>query len=94
MSLAQSADHQENAHVGCRIVDSDWGAGHSDVLLRAGSNIDVVVSRAVVTDVLERFRQDFEHLCIERTGVLCAVSRITRSEAVRSTLTLVELLER
>lgn len=54
MSLAQSADHQENADIGCRIVDGDWGAGHSDVLLRAGGNIDVVVSCAVVADVLER----------------------------------------
>lgn len=94
MSLAQSADHQENAHVGCRIVDGDWSAGHSDVLLRAGGNIDVVVSRAVVADVLERFRQDFEHLCVERTGVLCAVSRTIRDQGVKLMPTLVELLER
>lgn len=94
MSLAQSADHQENSHVGCRIVDSNWGAGHSDVLLRAGGNIDVVVSCAVVADVLERLGQDFEHLCVEWTGVLCAVSRITRNEVIRPIFTLVELLER
>lgn len=94
MSLAQSADHQENAHVGCRIVDSDWSAGHSDVLLRAGGNVDVVVSRTVVTDVLERFRQDCEHLCIERTGVLNAVSKITPGAGVRPMSTLVELLDR
>lgn len=79
MGLAQSADHEENTHVGCRIVDSDWGAGHSDVLLCAGSDINVIVSRAVMADVLQRFRQDCEHLCIERTGVLYAVSRIARS---------------
>lgn len=56
MSLAQSADHQENANIGCRIVHSDWGAGHSDVLLGAGGHVNVVVSCAVVTNVLEGFR--------------------------------------
>ena len=56
MSLAQSADHQANANIGCRIVHSDWGAGHGDVLLGAGGHVNVVVSRAVVTNVLEGFR--------------------------------------
>lgn len=53
MSLTQSTDHQEYAHISGCIVDRNRGARHSNVSLRTGRDIDVIVSRAIVTNILE-----------------------------------------
>jgi len=51
ISLAQSADHQEDAHIGSSIVDRDGGTGYRNVSLRASRDIDIVVSSSIVTNV-------------------------------------------
>lgn len=70
ISLAQSADHQEDPHIGGSIVDRDGGAGNRNIPLRAGRDIDIVVSSSVVANVLQRLGQHGEHLRVKRTGVL------------------------
>lgn len=70
MSLAQSTDHQENTNIGCRIVHRNGGAGHGNVSLRASCDIDIVVTRAVVTNILQRLGEKRNQFRIERTGVL------------------------
>lgn len=70
IGLAQSADHQEDAHVGSGIVDGNGSARNCNVLLGTSCHIDIVVSRSVMTDVPERLGEFGEQLGIERTGVL------------------------
>ena len=92
MGLAQSTNHQENSNISRRIVDCNGGTGHSDTPLRASRNIDVIVSRTVVADILQRLWENSDQLRIEGTGVLEAVSA---SFTLRTeTLTLVEVLDR
>lgn len=75
IGLAQSADHQEDAHIGGGIVDSNGGARDRNVLLGASRHIDIVVSRSVMTDVPQGLRQYGEQLGIEGTGVLAHVKQ-------------------
>jgi hypothetical protein len=92
MSLAQSTNHQEDSNVGCRIVDRNRGTGHGDASLRASGNIDVIVSRTIVADILQRLGENCDHLRIERTSVLEAVSGNFASRT--ENITFVEVLDR
>jgi hypothetical protein len=92
MSLAQSTDHQEDANIGCRVVDRNWSTRHRDASLRASGNIDVIVSRTIVADILQRLWENCDHLRIEGTSVLECVSADFASTV--ESLTLVELLDR
>lgn len=56
VSLAQGTNHQENTHVGGGIVHRNGGAGDSNVLLRAGGNIEIVIPSSIVADIPDGLR--------------------------------------
>lgn len=70
IGLAQSADHQKNAHIGSSIVDSNRCARDRNVPLRAGGHVDIVVSGSIVTDVPQGLGQHGEQFGIEGAGEL------------------------
>lgn len=70
IGLAQSADHQKDAHIGSSIVDSHRRARNRNILLRAGGHVDIVVSRSIVTDVPQGLGQHGEQFGVEGAGEL------------------------
>lgn len=68
LDVAERAKHEPNGHVGRCIVDCYRRARHRNASLCACADIDVVVSRAVVADVLEALGQRIEQLGIEVSG--------------------------
>lgn len=68
--LTQAREDEEHSGVGSGIIDSSGGVRDSDSTSLGCMNIDLIVSRAVVADRLERRGESVDELSVEKANLV------------------------